>query len=166
MKRKRIAALLLAALVLLCLGACAKEPSHDEMMSEIRQRNQAYQVKRRAFLDSPEHAAGVEYVTATLAELLPEVAPELSLEPGALLGEDLSPYAELAADEAQRLEFFNAAELSVTLDRMEYDDAEALMKELMARGLSGTFSTDGYGADYWIVRAKTGELSYYRRPGV
>ena len=161
-----LTALLLLSVFTLC--ACERDDrSHEEILQEIAESNKAKQEKRQAFLSSEVYAAAYDYVIVTLNELIPDCEAEISLEPGELLGADMSEYADFNENETTRLRFYAKSALYMTVSFWDHDvDPAALCDQLMARGISGKLSADQYSSDYYILDAETGKASFCKMPGV
>ena len=147
--------------------AQAEEEAHQKALEEVGAMNRARQEKRQAFMRSPLHEAGVNYIQETLEELMPGCVTEISLEPG--------DYREASEEELQKVPeskeegttFFDRAELSFNVNHWDYyDDPKELCTKLMDRGISGEMNNDEYYDDRWIINARDNKLELYVRPGV
>ena len=158
--------LLLLSVFTLC--ACEKDDKmHDEILNEIAESNRIKNEKRKAFLSSEVYAGAYDYVLDTLFELVPGCTAEISLEPGTLLGDDLSGFADFSANADTRLSFFSEAQLSITVDFWDFDvEPLTLCDKLMSRQISGEMAVDQYGEDTYQFDAVSGEVSLYKMPGV
>ncbi len=168
---KRFVSMLLAALMLLpvlTLSACKKdEENHERILNEIAESNRAKNEKRQAFLSSEPCTLAYAYVADTLAQLLPECEPTISLEPGALFGADLSVFSDFSENAETRLSFFSQAQLYIAVNFWDFDvDPLQLCDRLMARQISGELAADAYGEDTYRMDAVSGEAVYYRKPEV
>ena len=165
---KRIIALLMVLLMICALGACQDTgKSHEEILSEISEKNRAYNEKRQAFLSSAVYVEAYDYVLDTLFELVPGCTAEISLEPGTLLGDDLSGFADFSQNAEMRLVFFSGARLYISVNYWKFSvDPLKLCDQLMSRQISGEMAVDQYGEDTYQFDAVSGEVSLYKMPGV
>ena len=168
---KRIVSMILAALMLfmiLSFSACGNEKkSHEEILNEISEANRKKNEQRQTFLSSEVYAAAYDYVLGTLKELLPDCEAAISLEPGGLIGRDLSEFADFSENADTRQAFFSEAQLYISVNYWELGaDPLELCDQLMARQLSGALAVDQYGEDTYQFNAVSGEVSLYIMPGV
>lgn len=167
---RKMAAILLAAVMLPALGACEKtdnDKTHDEIISEMGESGRAYHEKRQVFLSSEAYEAAYAYLEDTLEELLPGCETEITLEPRGLLNADLSEYADLSENKETRVSFFTKAELYINVNFWDFDaDGYALATELTKRGISGEMAADEYGANSYWLNAETGKAEWVPEPGV
>jgi hypothetical protein len=165
---KRIIALLMVLLMVGALGACQDTgKSHEEILSEISEKNRAYNEKRQAFLSSEVYAIAYAYVMNTLNELLPGCDVVLSLEPGNLIDSDLSAFADFSDNEATRLTFFSQSDLYIRVNFWSVNkDAVELCHELMSKQISGRLAADEYGEDVYQIDAAAQKAVFEPKPGV
>ena len=168
---KRYFSIILAVLLLLSLftlSACTDdEKTHEEILNEISEFNRKKNEKRQTFLSSEVYAEAYDYVLDTLFELVPGCTAEISLEPGTLLGDDLSGFADFSQNAEMRLEFFSGARLYISVNYWEFSvDPLKLCDQLMSRQISGEMAVDQYGEDTYQFDAVSGEVSLYKMPGV
>ena len=158
--------LLLLSVFTLC--ACEKDDkTHDEILNEIAESNRIKNEKRQAFLSSAVYVEAYDYVLDTLFELVPGCTAEISLEPGTLLGDDLSGFADFSQNAEMRLVFFSGARLYISVNYWEFSvDPLKLCDQLMSRQISGEMAVDQYGEDTYQFDAVSGEVSLYKMPGV
>ena len=163
--------MILAALMLfmiLPLSACGGDTkSHEEILNEISESNRKKNEKRQAFLSSDVYSAAYDYVIGTLNELIPNCKAEITLEPGTLLGNDLSGFIDFSENAETRQAFFSGAQLYISVNYWEFSvDPLELCDQLMSRQLSGALAVDQYGEDTYQFDAVSGKASLYIKPGV
>ena len=167
---RKMAVVLLVMVMLLALGACEKpdnDKTHDELIAEMGERGRAYHEKRQAFLNSELYEAAFAYVQDTLDELLPGCEADIQLEPGSLIGNDLSEFSDFSDSEDVRLSFFSSAKLYVSVNFWDFDaDGFELAKDLAARQISGEMAADEYGADIYRIDAENRKVEWIPEPGV
>ena len=165
---KRVIALFTVLLMLFALGACKDtDKSHEEILSEISEKNRAYNEKRQAFLSSEIYDTAYAYVIDTLMELLPDCDSVISLEPGNLIDSDLSEIADFSDNEATRLTFFSQSDLYIRVNFWSVDkDAMELCEELMSKQISGRLAADEYGEDVYRMDAAAQKAEFEPKPGV
>ena len=168
---KRIVSMVLAALMLFLLlsfSACGKDKkTHEEILNEISEFNRKKNEKRQTFLSSDAYSTAYDYVIGTLNELIPDCEAEISLEPGGLLGNDLSEFADFSENAETRQAFFSEAQLYISVNYWEFGvDPLELCDQLISRQLSGALAVDQYGEDTYQFDAASGEVSLYIMPGV
>ena len=123
---KRIIFIMISALMIfsmMLLVSCGKpedDKTHDEAFKEVSDLNREKNEKRRMFLSSDTYAEAYAYLSRTLDGLLPESEYEISLEPGALLGEDLSVFADFTDNSETRLQFFSKANVYIKVNFWSY----------------------------------------------
>lgn len=166
---RRVTAILLAIFLVLTLAACDEisDEEHDRILQEISASNREKHKKREAFLSSEVYQTAYDYVSSALNEMLPECEKDISLEPGSLLGADLSEFADFAENEETRLSFFSRANLYLFVNFWDYDmDGYELAAQLTARQISCELAADEYGANSYIIDAATGKTEWVPEPGV
>ena len=156
-----------SAMVLVACGQPRDDKTHDEIFKEISDLNKANNEKRRMFLTSEIYAEAYAYLSRILDELLPESEYEISLEPGALLGDDLSVFSDFADNSETRLQFFSKAEVYIKVDFWSYGwEAKDFADALMAYQISGELAVDEFGKDIFEMDAVSGEATFSPMPGV
>ena len=104
---------------------------------------------------------------STLDRLLPESEYEITLEPGSLLGDDLSVFADFADNSETRLQFFSKAKAYIKVDFRSYGwDAKDFAEKLMTYQISGELAADEFGKDVFEMDAVSGEATFSPMPGV
>ena len=156
-----------SAMLLVSCGQPEKDKTHDEIFKEITDLNRANNEKRLTFLSSDIYAEAYAYLGNTLEGLLPESEYEITLEPGSLLGDDLSVFADFADNSETRLQFFSKAEVYIKVDFWSYGwEAKDFADALMAYQISGELAVDEFGKDVFEMDAVSGEAVFSPMPGV
>ena len=170
---KRIIFIIISALMIfsmMLLVSCGKpedDKTHDEAFKEVSDLNRAKTEKRRMFLSSDIYAEAYAYLSRTLDGLLPESEYEISLEPGALFGEDLSVFADFADNSETRLQFFSKANVYIKVDFWSYGwEAKDFADKLMTYQISGELAADEFSRDVFEMDAVSGEAVFSPMPGV
>ena len=170
---RRIISILLAALMLfsvLSLVSCGQpddDKTHDEILKEISEFNRANNEKRQEFLSSEVYAEAYAYLCDTLEELLPGSKYEITLEPGSLLGDDLSGFADFADNSETRLRFFYDARLYIKVNFWDHGrEAKDFAEKLMTYQISGELAADEFGEDVFEMDAISGKATFSPMPGV
>lgn len=170
---RRIISILLTALMLfsvMLLVSCGQpddDKSHDEILKEISEYNRANNEKRQAFLSSDVYAEAYAYLGDTLDELLPGSEYDISLEPGSLLGDDLSEFADFADNGNTRLRFFYDARLYIKVNFWDHGwEAKDFAEKLMTYQISGELAVDEFGEDVFEMDAISGKATFLPMPGV
>lgn len=170
---KRIISIIISLLIIsstMLLVACGQSEDgkkHDEILKEISDFNRANIEKRLMFLSSDIYAEAYAYLGNTLEGLLPESEYEISLEPGSLLGDDLSVFADFADNSETRLLFFSEAKLYIKVDFWSYGwEAKDFATKLMTYQISGELAADEFGKDVFKMDAVSGEATFSPMPGV
>ena len=170
---KRIISIIISLLIIsstMLLVACGQSEDgkkHDEIFKEITDINRANNEKRLTFLSSDIYAEAYAYLKSTLDRLLPESEYEISLEPGSLLGDDLSVFADFADNSETRLLFFSEAKLYKKVDFWSYGwEAKDFAKKLMTYQISGELAADEFSKDVFKMDAVSGETTFSPMPGV
>ena len=160
---KRIISIIISLLIIystMLLVSCGQpedDKTHDEILKEISDFNRANNEKRLMFLSSDIYAEAYAYLSNTLDELLPESEYEISLEPGSLLGDDLSVFADFAENSETRLQFFSKAKAYIKVDFWSYGwEAKDFAKKLMTYQISGELAADEFGKDVFKMDAVSG----------
>lgn len=160
---KKIAALAFACVFALTLLSCGRV-DHDSLVSEIGEGKRDYIEKREAFTSSDVYDAAVSFVRESLDDLLSGCAPEISLEPGSLLGADLGDFSDLSENDSTRREFFSRADLSISVDYGYYGvDPERLALALAQYGISGRLMTEN-GGDCYRLDGKAEKVEFVPQP--
>ena len=156
----RAAALFAAIVLALSCALCSCEwIDHDEELYELSENNGEYREKRLDFLDSDAYKEAYAYVEATLAELFPGGEVLISIEPGDLLGADLSQYAGLSDDLGARMMFFSEARLSFEVNFWDFGaDGSDVAEEMLSRGISGKMTGDKYHEIFYKLDALKGRV--------
>lgn len=163
---------ILAALtlfLLLSLAACERQDdkTHDEILKEISEFNRANNEKRQDFLTSDVYDAAYTYLCDTLNELLPGSEYVISLEPGTLLGDELSGFADFADNSETRLRFFSDVRLYIKVNFWDYgQEAKDFAEKLMTYQISGELAADEFGEDVFEMDAISGKAIFSPMPGV
>ena len=156
-----------SAMVLVACGQPRDDKTHDEIFKEISDLNKANNEKRRMFLTSEIYAEAYAYLSRILDELLPESEYEISLEPGALLGDDLSVFSDFADNSETRLQFFSEAKVYIKVDFWSYgQEAKDFAEKLMTYQISGELAADEFSEDVFKMDAVSGEVTFSPMPGV
>ena len=144
-------------MLLVACGQSEDGKKHDEIFKEVSDLNRANNEKRLTFLSSDIYAEAYAYLSNTLDELLPESEYEISLEPGSLLGDDLSVFADFAENSETRLQFFSKAKAYIKVDFWSYGwEAKDFAKKLMTYQISGELAADEFGKDVFKMDAVSG----------
>ncbi len=163
---KKVFTLLLVGLVFFSFGGC-KEPDHDQLISEMGEKNRVYHEKRQKFLDSEVYQSAVKHIDRVLKEQYPDCEYSMSLEPGRLLDDSLDNYSNFSDNAEIRAVFFKNADLYIKVNFWDYGtDAEAVCKVLMENQLSGRLAADKYEHDYYRFDSVDKEASLVRVPEV
>ena len=170
---KRIIFIIISALMIssmMLLVSCGKpedDKTHDEAFKEVSDLNREKNEKRRMFLSSATYAEAYAYLSRTLDGLLPESEYEISLEPGALFGEDLSVFADFADNSETRLQFFSEAKVYIKVDFWSYGwEGNDFAEKLMTYQISGELAADEFSEDVFKMDAVSGEVTFSPMPGV
>ena len=166
---RKIIAILLMSVMAFSLAACKPEndKSHDEILSEIAEKNGAYNEKRKAFMSSEVYDTAYAYVSDVLEKLLPGCEIQMSLEPGNLIDADLNEFADFSGNEKTRRTFFGEADLYIKVNFWSFDmDASKLCSELMSNQISGRLAADEYGADIYRLDAASSKYEFEPMPEV
>ena len=170
---KRIISIIISLLIIsstMLLVACGQSEDgkkHDEIFKEVSDINRANNEKRLTFLSSDIYAEAYAYLGNTLEGLLPESEYEISLEPGSLLGDDLSVFADFADNSETRLLFFSEAKLYIKVDFWSYGwEAKDFAEKLMTYQISGELAADEFSKDVFKMDAVLGEATFSPMPGV
>ena len=170
---KRIISIIISLLIIsstMLLVACGQSEDgkkHDEIFKEVSDLNRANNEKRLTFLSSDIYAEAYAYLGNTLEGLLPKSEYEISLEPGSLLGDDLSVFADFADNSETRLLFFSKAKAYIKVDFWSYGwEAKDFAEKLMTYQISGELATDEFSKDVFKMDAVSGEATFSPMPGV
>lgn len=174
---KTIIAILLALALVLPLVGCNTEDTETETqrkeeerlqaIHEMGEENRKFHAKRQAFLDSDLYAAGTEYLTGILGELVPDGEIKITLEPGDYINATEDELAAIPDTDEGWQEFFSRAELSFKVNFWDFGiDPHELCEALLARQISGRMAADDYSGDEWLLDAPQGVWDFYKEPGV